>query len=91
MTTTISEGSEELRVGRMLGRYELLMPIAKGGMGSVWAARLKGTRGFRKLVAIKTILRMMTQGIQENPRAFYMRCSRRVLGVRFAKETLVED
>jgi serine/threonine-protein kinase len=40
----------------MLGRYELLMPIAKGGMGNVWAARLKGTRGFRKLVAIKTIL-----------------------------------
>jgi TonB family protein len=43
----------------MLGRYELLMPIAKGGMGNVWAARLKGTRGFRKLVAIKTILRTL--------------------------------
>jgi eukaryotic-like serine/threonine-protein kinase len=41
----------------MLGRYELLMPIAKGGMGNVWAARLLGTRGFRKLVAIKTVLR----------------------------------
>jgi serine/threonine-protein kinase len=25
-------------------------------MGEVWAARLKGTRGFRKLVAVKTIL-----------------------------------
>jgi len=43
----------------MLGRYELLMPIAKGGMGNVWAARLKGTRGFRKLVAIKTIVRTL--------------------------------
>jgi len=43
----------------MLGRYELLMPIAKGGMGNVWAARLKGTRGFRKLVAIKTVLRTL--------------------------------
>jgi serine/threonine-protein kinase len=43
----------------MLGRYELLMPIAKGGMGNVWAARLKGTRGFRKLFAIKTILRTL--------------------------------
>ncbi len=41
----------------MLGRYELLLPIASGGMGNVWAARLKGTRGFRKLVAIKTVLR----------------------------------
>src|SRR5205085_6289437 len=49
----------ELTAGQMLGRYELLMPIAKGGMGNVWAARLKGTRGFRKLVAIKTILRTL--------------------------------
>lgn len=46
-----------LAAGQMLGRYELLLPIAAGGMGHVWAARLKGTRGFRKLVAIKTILR----------------------------------
>jgi eukaryotic-like serine/threonine-protein kinase len=45
-----------LTPGQMLGRYELLSPIAAGGMGNVWAARLKGTRGFRKLVAIKTIL-----------------------------------
>src|SRR5258708_28206937 len=32
------------------------MPIAKGGMGEVWAARLSGTRGFQKMVAVKTIL-----------------------------------
>jgi len=49
----------ELSAGQMLGRYELLTPIASGGMGNVWAARLKGTRGFRKLVAIKTILRSL--------------------------------
>lgn len=46
----------EVRPGQELGRYELLMPIAKGGMAMVWAARLKGTRGFQKLVAIKTML-----------------------------------
>jgi serine/threonine-protein kinase len=40
----------------VLGRYELLLRIAQGGMACVWAARLHGTRGFRKLVAIKTIL-----------------------------------
>lgn len=57
MPTIINDCSDDVRVGQMLGRYELLMPIAKGGMGNVWAARLKGTRGFRKLVAIKTILR----------------------------------
>lgn len=47
----------ELTSGQVLGRYELLMPIAKGGMARVWAARLLGTRGFRKMVAVKTILR----------------------------------
>ncbi|HEU5076932.1 MAG TPA: protein kinase, partial [Polyangiaceae bacterium] len=43
--------------GQVLGRYELLLPVARGGMAEVWAARLHGSRGFRKLVAIKTILR----------------------------------
>ncbi len=43
--------------GSVLGRYELLFPIAQGGMAEVWAARLHGTRGFTKLVAIKTIRR----------------------------------
>jgi len=46
----------ELHAGRFLGRYELLLPIAQGGMAAVWAARLKGTRGFQRVVAIKTIL-----------------------------------
>jgi serine/threonine-protein kinase len=47
----------QMRGGDLLGRYELLLPIAKGGMAEVWLARLSGTRGFRKIVAIKTILR----------------------------------
>ncbi len=42
--------------GHVLGRYELLMPIASGGMAAVWAARLRGSRGFQKIVAVKTIL-----------------------------------
>jgi serine/threonine-protein kinase len=46
----------DLAVGQVLGRYELLLPVAKGGMAQVWAARLRGTRGFQKIVAIKTIL-----------------------------------
>jgi serine/threonine-protein kinase len=53
---TNSSPSIDLFSGAPLGRYELLMPIAKGGMAQVWAARLHGTRGFQKLVAIKTIL-----------------------------------
>jgi eukaryotic-like serine/threonine-protein kinase len=45
----------QLGVGSNLGRYELLVPVARGGMAEVWAARLRGTRGFTKLVAIKTL------------------------------------
>jgi len=48
--------ARNLSSGSPLGRYELLLPIAKGGMAEVWAARLHGTRGFQKVVAIKTIL-----------------------------------
>jgi serine/threonine protein kinase len=51
-----SPPQSELRAGSILGRYELLLPIAKGGMAQVWAARLRGSRGFQKWVAIKTIL-----------------------------------
>jgi serine/threonine-protein kinase len=46
----------QIAAGQLLGRYELLVPVAKGGMAQVWAARLKGSRGFHKLVAVKTVL-----------------------------------
>jgi len=39
--------------GARLDRYQLLAPVAEGGMGQVWLARLLGKRGFEKLVAIK--------------------------------------
>ena len=45
-----------MQPGTRLGRYELLVPIARGGMARVWAARMNGQRGFQKLVALKTIL-----------------------------------
>src|SRR5262245_38475477 len=47
---------QEIQPGQTLGRYEFLVPIAEGGMASVWAARLKGSRGFSKTVASKTML-----------------------------------
>jgi serine/threonine-protein kinase len=46
----------DVGAGHTLGRYELLVPIAQGGMAVVWAARLKGTRGFQKTVAVKSML-----------------------------------
>jgi serine/threonine protein kinase len=52
----IGLSAEALRPGTRLGRYELLLAIAKGGMARVWAARQHGQRGFSKTVAIKTIL-----------------------------------
>jgi serine/threonine-protein kinase len=48
----------------VLGRYELLLPIASGGMAMVWAARLKGTRGFQKIVAVKTMLPKLSEDDQ---------------------------
>jgi eukaryotic-like serine/threonine-protein kinase len=46
----------DIKLGQTIGRYEFLIPIAEGGMAEVWAARLKGTRGFQKTLAIKTML-----------------------------------
>lgn len=38
-----------------IGRYEIMYPIAMGGMAGVHAGRLVGQGGFEKLVAIKVI------------------------------------
>ena len=46
----------DIAPGSTLGRYEVLVPIASGGMARVWAARLVGQGGFTKIVALKTIL-----------------------------------
>ncbi len=53
----------DLKPGVTLGRYEILMPVAQGGMAAVWAARMVGSRGFQKIVAIKTML----PGLSEDP------------------------
>ncbi len=48
--------THQLAPGTVLGRYELLLPVASGGMATVWVARARGSRGFSKTVAVKTIL-----------------------------------
>jgi len=42
-----------LAPGDVLDRYQLLCPIAEGGMGVCWLGRIKSKHGFEKLVAIK--------------------------------------
>ncbi len=51
----MESGASPLTPGYRLDRYELLCPIATGGMAQVWLAQLRGKRGFEKLFAIKTI------------------------------------
>jgi serine/threonine-protein kinase len=54
--SAVSSQQSHLHPGFRLDRYELLYPLAQGGMATVWVARLTGKHGFEKLVAIKTIL-----------------------------------
>src|SRR5262245_9224273 len=41
--------------GRMLGKYQLIAEIARGGMGIVYLAMVQGPGGFNKLVVIKEL------------------------------------
>ena len=52
---------DRLRPGDVLGTYRLLCPVARGGMGQIWAARRTGRLGLPKLVAIKTALPLPEQ------------------------------
>ncbi|MDI1446451.1 serine/threonine-protein kinase [Polyangium sp. 6x1] len=56
VSRTKATALDRLKPGSTLGRYEILLRVAQGGMASVWAARLQGSRGFQKTVAIKTML-----------------------------------
>ncbi len=38
-----------------VGRYQLLVPLATGGMAEIWLAKQLGVKGFEKLVVIKRI------------------------------------
>ncbi len=47
--------AESSKQRRTLGDYEILRPLKTGGMGEVLLARKRGTAGFEKLLALKTI------------------------------------
>lgn len=50
-------------MGRQFGRYETLRPIAKGGMATVYLARVVGEGGFEREVALK----LMHPHLAEDP------------------------
>jgi serine/threonine protein kinase len=54
--SALADTSAELVAGQTLDRYELVYPVARGGMARVWVAKLRGKHGFEKMVALKTIL-----------------------------------
>jgi eukaryotic-like serine/threonine-protein kinase len=49
-------GSARPHAGSRYDRYELIHPVADGGMATVWLARTRGKHGFERLVALKAIL-----------------------------------
>src|SRR5262249_53775395 len=61
-------------------------PAAQGGMATVWLARLVGTRGFHKPVAIKTML----PSIREDPDAEKMFQTEAGLASRIRHPNVVE-
>ncbi len=59
-----------LRAGDRLDRYELLCPLAYGGMAAVWLARHRAHRLMERLVVVKTILPQFAS--QEQFQAMFM-------------------
>jgi len=45
---------------RAFGHYDLLAPLARGGMGAVWLARRRGGTDVQGFCAVKTVLRTLS-------------------------------
>jgi hypothetical protein len=55
MASLSASSTRWLVPGCRLDRYDLLLPIAEGGMALLWVARQEGKHAFDKIVALKTI------------------------------------
>ena len=66
----VGAGESGISPGKRLDRYELLCPLAQGGMGAIWLARYAGKFGFTRLVVVKVMLQHYVQ--VENMRAMFI-------------------
>jgi eukaryotic-like serine/threonine-protein kinase len=66
---------------KQLGRYQVLFELARGGIGTVYAARLTGAHGFDRLVAIK---RLSGGGASEEDVAAFLAEARLTARIRHA-------
>lgn len=48
-------------LGQCIGGYEIIVPLARGGMAELWIARRQGLEGFQKVVVLKRILPHLAQ------------------------------
>ena len=54
-TAVVDTASINLERGSLLGSYQLVLPIASGGMGHVWIAARRGDFGFQRMFAVKVM------------------------------------
>ncbi|MDB4941444.1 MAG: serine/threonine protein kinase [Labilithrix sp.] len=59
--TEVRTDAEDLQAGSILGPYELIAPIGAGGMATVWAARVRGTKD---VVALKMLLPELAENVE---------------------------
>ncbi len=69
-----SDPSTSLTGRIVLGRYRIVRPLARGGMGVVYLGRVEGAAGFSKPVVVKTVLTSF--GREEEPERLFAREAR---------------
>jgi eukaryotic-like serine/threonine-protein kinase len=72
--------------GAPIGRYQLITPLASGGMAEIWLARQPGLRGFEKVVVIKR----MVGALEEDPEHVEMFVSEARLAAGLSHQHVVQ-